>query len=122
MSANGGKTRILLADDHLVVRMGIASIISFEPDLEVVAEADTGEEAVALAAKYPRALVIGGASVYRQLLPWVDTVHVTQLDAAPPSDRYFENLDESPAFRVREAGDWQEENGLKYRFVTYERV
>ena len=49
MSANGGKTRILLADDHLVVRMGIASIISFEPDLEVVAEADTGEEAVALA-------------------------------------------------------------------------
>ena len=43
MSANGGKTRILLADDHLVVRMGIASIISFEPDLEVVAEADTGE-------------------------------------------------------------------------------
>ena len=49
MSANGGKTRILLADDHLVVRMGIASIISFEPDLEVVAEADTGEEAIALA-------------------------------------------------------------------------
>ena len=49
MSANGGKTRILLADDHLVVRMGIASIIAFEPDLEVVAEADTGEEAVALA-------------------------------------------------------------------------
>ena len=49
MSANGGKTRILLADDHLVVRMGIASIISFESDLEVVAEADTGEEAVALA-------------------------------------------------------------------------
>jgi DNA-binding NarL/FixJ family response regulator len=44
-----GKTRILLADDHLVVRMGIASIISYEKDLEVVAEADTGEEAVQLA-------------------------------------------------------------------------
>ena len=43
------KTRILLADDHLVVRMGIATIISFEPDLEVVAEADTGEEAVQFA-------------------------------------------------------------------------
>ena len=49
MSAKDCKTRILLADDHLVVRMGIASIIAFEPDLEVVAEADTGEEAVALA-------------------------------------------------------------------------
>ena len=58
MSANGGKTRILLADDHLVVRMGIASIISFEPDLEVVAEADTGEEAVALARAHKPDVVV----------------------------------------------------------------
>ena len=58
MSANGGKTRILLADDHLVVRMGIASIISFEPDLEVVAEADTGEEAIALARAHKPDVVV----------------------------------------------------------------
>ena len=58
MSANGGKTRILLADDHLVVRMGIASIISFEPDLEVVAEADTGEEAVGLARTHKPDVVV----------------------------------------------------------------
>jgi len=58
MSANGGKTRILLADDHLVVRMGIASIIAFEPDLEVVAEADTGEEAVALARAHKPDVVV----------------------------------------------------------------
>lgn len=43
------KIRILLADDHLVVRMGIASIISYEDDLEVVAEASDGREAVRLA-------------------------------------------------------------------------
>jgi len=84
--------------------------------------AHSPEEAAALAAKYPRALVIGGASVYRQLLPWVELVHVTQIDAAPASDSYFENLDASPAFRLREAGGWQEENGTRYRFVTYERV
>ena len=40
------QTRILLADDHLVVRMGIASIISFEKDLSVVGEAETGLDAV----------------------------------------------------------------------------
>jgi len=40
--------RILLADDHVVVRMGIASIISFEPDMTVVGEAETGTEAVRL--------------------------------------------------------------------------
>jgi len=58
MSAKDGKTRILLADDHLVVRMGIASIIAFEPDLEVVAEADTGEEAVALARAHKPDVVV----------------------------------------------------------------
>jgi len=43
------KIRILLADDHLIVRMGIASIISYEDDLEIVAEASDGREAVRLA-------------------------------------------------------------------------
>lgn len=41
-----GKLRILLADDHFVVRMGIASLLSFEQDMEVVGEADTGRRAV----------------------------------------------------------------------------
>ena len=49
MTDKGKKIRILLADDHLVVRMGIASIISYEDDLEVVAEASDGREAVRLA-------------------------------------------------------------------------
>lgn len=40
--------RVLLADDHVVVRIGIASIISFERDLTVVGEAEGGEEAVRL--------------------------------------------------------------------------
>ena len=41
------KTRILLADDHTVVRKGIRMILSAQPDLEVVAEAKNGHEAVA---------------------------------------------------------------------------
>ena len=39
---------VILADDHLVVRMGIASILSFEKDITVVGESDTGLEAVEL--------------------------------------------------------------------------
>ena len=49
---SGRQTTVLLADDHLVVRMGIATIISFERDLRVVAEADTGAEAVQLAREH----------------------------------------------------------------------
>ena len=40
------KIRILLADDHLVVRMGISTLLSLEEDIEVVGEAESGSEAV----------------------------------------------------------------------------
>jgi two-component system NarL family response regulator len=40
--------RIMLVDDHYLVRMGLASIIALEPDMTVCAEASTGEQAQAL--------------------------------------------------------------------------
>ncbi|MBQ6137941.1 MAG: response regulator transcription factor [Kiritimatiellae bacterium] len=43
------KTRILLADDHMVVRMGIASVLTFAGGMNVVGEADNGLDAVRLA-------------------------------------------------------------------------
>ena len=79
-------------------------------------------EALALAEQYPRTLVIGGASVYRQFLPFVDTVHITKIDRAPDSDSFFENLDASPDWRLDEQGPWQEEDGVRYCFATYKRV
>jgi DNA-binding NarL/FixJ family response regulator len=45
----GGPTRILLADDHALVRRGLRMILDAEPDLTVVAEATDGSEAVAAA-------------------------------------------------------------------------
>lgn len=44
--------RILLADDHPVVRDGLVAILSTQPDFDVVAEAATGREAVSLAAEH----------------------------------------------------------------------
>jgi DNA-binding NarL/FixJ family response regulator len=45
------KVKILLADDHTVVRQGLRALLTSEPDLEVVGEAGNGYEAVQLAAK-----------------------------------------------------------------------
>ena len=103
---------------------GRNNIVVTRQDIEIegAEAAHSTDEALALAAKYPRTLVIGGASVYRQFLPFVDTVHLTQIDRAPASDSFFENLDASPGWRVQEVGNWQEEDGVRYRFATYARV
>jgi DNA-binding NarL/FixJ family response regulator len=40
------KSTVLVVDDHALLRTGVANIINLEPDLQVVAEADTGRQAV----------------------------------------------------------------------------
>jgi len=53
-----GKIKILLAEDHVIVREGTRDLIQREPDMEVVGEAGDGEEAVALANKLHPNMVI----------------------------------------------------------------
>ena len=48
METDGGRIRVLAADDHPVVRAGIAAMIANEPDIEIVAQGRDGDEAVAL--------------------------------------------------------------------------
>jgi two-component system response regulator NreC len=52
------KTRILLADDHKLMRSGLKALIEQQPDLSVVGEADDGRQAVALAAKLKPDLLV----------------------------------------------------------------
>ena len=89
-------------------------------EIEGAQVVNSTEEALAAAAEHPRCLVIGGASVYRQFFPYLDVVHITKIDLAPESDSYFPNLDEREDWRC-EAGDWQEENGVRYCFCTYRK-
>lgn len=46
------KTSVLIVDDHAVVRMGLAAIVNLEDDLEVCAQAQSGEEAARLADEF----------------------------------------------------------------------
>ena len=46
------KIRILVADDHYIVRMGLVALVNTEPDMEVVAEASDGAQAIELFAKF----------------------------------------------------------------------
>jgi dihydrofolate reductase len=80
------------------------------------------EEAVELAKTADRAMVIGGGSVYRQMLPYCDTAYITKVHVTPESDTWFPNLDEDPAWKLSEVLLQGEENGISYEMCLYERV
>ena len=46
------KIRILVADDHLVARVGVTTIVNLQPDMTVVAEAGNGQQAIEMFRKY----------------------------------------------------------------------
>lgn len=43
--------------------------------------------------------VIGGATIYKMMLPYCDTIHVTKIDHAYEADTFFVNLDEMPEWK-----------------------
>lgn len=68
------------------------------------------------------AFVIGGASVYEQLLPHCDTAYITKIHAAFPADTYFPDLDKSEEWVVAEESESLEQDGIAYHYVTYRRT
>ena len=89
-------TRILLADDHAVVRRGLKMVLDAEPDLEVTAEASDGAEAVERATAeeldlvildvtMPRLTGIQAARRIAQLKPELPTLILSMHD----NERYF---------------------------------
>lgn len=100
---------------------GRQNLVLSRQDLEIPGAEVVHSPEEAAAARYDRCLVIGGASVYRQMLPWIDTVYITKIRLAPPSDSFFPNLDEAPEWICSESGPWLEEDGIFYCFCTYVR-
>ncbi len=82
------------------------------------------EEALALTADYAPedVFVIGGASIYRQFLPYCDTAYVTKTDYCYDADTYFPNLDADPEWECTEEGEEQTYYDIVFRFTKYVRV
>lgn len=79
------------------------------------------EEAAELAKNVERAMVIGGGSVYRQMLPLCDRAYVTKIHAKPESDTFFPNLDADPQWYLAEVLQSGEEDGIAYEMCLYQR-
>lgn len=65
--------------------------------------------------------VIGGESIYRQLLNQCDTAYITKLDYEYQADAWFPNLDEEEAWQVIEESEEQTYFDLEYYFVKYSK-
>lgn len=66
--------------------------------------------------------VIGGGKVYKELLPYCNTAHVTKIDYAYEADTYFPNLDEMNEWKVTADSEEQTYFDLEYAFYKYEKT
>ncbi len=62
-TACNGQIRVLLADDHGIVRAGLRALLEAQPDMRVVAEASDGPTAVALTREYMPSIVVSDLSM-----------------------------------------------------------
>ena len=66
--------------------------------------------------------VIGGSTVYEQLLPYCDTAYVTKVDNEKPADKFFPNLEESSDWKMVCESENMEHNGVNFKFTTYRSI
>ena len=66
--------------------------------------------------------VIGGETIYRQLLDDCDVAHITKIEYAYDADAYFPNLDELPEWKITADSEEQTYFDLEYFFYKYERI
>ena len=83
--------------------------------------AHSPEEAAAMCAPGERVFVIGGGTVYRQMLPMCDKAYITKVHTIAPCDTWFPNLDELEDWKLTETLESGEENGITYDVCVYEK-
>ena len=111
------RTNIVMTRNENFRPEGAIIASSVEQLLDIIKDMDTDE-----------VYVIGGASIYTQLLPYCDTAIVTKFNKSYEYDAAIENLDLSPDWECVEAGEWQKSNpetdseaDLEFCFTTYKR-
>ncbi len=93
--------RILIADDHEVVRIGLAALLDGQPGLQVVAQAESGDEAVRLARRHRPDVVVmdirmpngSGIDACRTITAEMEAMPVIMLTSHADSEALFDAID-----------------------------
>ena len=103
------RTNIVLSQDPTHNYEGVINIHTFDEFLKIIKEHSLNDDVY----------IIGGASIYRQTLPYVDKVLLTKVLKDGEAEVFFPNLDEMDEFELIEEGDIQMDGDIPIRFVTY---
>lgn len=106
-----GRTNIVLSKNKDLKIKGATVVNSVEELLEELKQYD--EEDI---------YVVGGESVYRQLLPYCRVAHVIKLDHAYSADKHFPNLDKDAEWKLTADSDELTYFDIAYEFLKYERI
>ena len=79
------------------------------------------EEAMEVSRGAQRIMVIGGGSIYQQMLPHCDTAYVTKVHTLVESDTFFPNLDADPQWQLTQVLESGSEEGIGYEMCLYKR-
>lgn len=71
--------------------------------------------------KSDETFVIGGAEIYKQMMPYCNRFYITKIDAEFPADCYFVDLDQIEDLKITWRAPVEEYQGTKYQYVLYER-
>ena len=105
------RTNIVLTH-HLVAEDGLINVGTLEELLGVMQTLSVNETV----------FVIGGASVYKDTLPYVDEVWITKVEADGHADVFFPNIDKMPEFECYSTSDPIIDNGYEIRFKKYKNL
>ena len=103
------RTNIVLSQDETHNYDGVVNVHSFQEFLLEIKKHALNDDVY----------IIGGASIYRPTLPYVDKVLLTKVLADGEAEVFFVNLDEHPDFELAEAGDIVKDGDIDIQFTTY---
>ncbi len=80
------------------------------------------EQALKCVKDAPRVFVIGGGSIYRQMLSYCNTAYITKVHTPVVSDTFLPNLDNDPQWQLTQTLETGEEEGIAYEICLYRRL
>jgi len=105
------RVNIVLSQDPTHNYENVVNVHSFEEFLRVIDEYKAKDDV----------FIIGGASIYRQTLPYVDEVWLNVVDADGEAEVFFVNMDEEKDFLLVSKGEVMEDNGYSTSLHIYKK-